>query len=105
MVTLLKGLQSRAVRQGQSTNQHIQAPLSWQAINQTLSNSGNPQVDYEGFAARWEQEPELKKLVSRFDGQGLILNTPGLEDQPEQGKPKTSGIEQMAKRATAKEFK
>jgi hypothetical protein len=67
--------------------------------------SGNPAIDYDRFAARWEQDPILKKIVDRFDGQGVVLKTQVHQDQPEQGKPKPKELDKMAKRATAKAFK
>lgn len=60
---------------------------------------------YKAFAARWESPQEgamLKKLIDRFDGQGIVLNTANPEDTPEQGKPDQgkSAMGAAAKRAT-----
>jgi hypothetical protein len=80
--------------------------MTWKALNIEGQPYGAPDIDYERFAARWESDPIIKKLVSRFDGRGLVVNTTGPEDQTSQGEPeKSSGIEQMAKRATANAFK
>jgi hypothetical protein len=67
--------------------------------------SGSPAIDYDRFAARWEQDPILKKIVDRFDGQGVVLKTQAHQEQPGQGKPQPQEIDKMAKRATAKAFK
>ena len=43
--------------------------------------SGSPAIDYDRFAARWEQDPILKKIVDRFDGQGVVLKTQAHQEQ------------------------
>jgi hypothetical protein len=95
---LLRDLQSTANRQ------HMQAPMTWQAINNSLRSQGNPEIGYDEFAARWDADPILKQLVDRFDGHGLVVKTDAKE-QPEQGQKKTNAMGQMAKRATDKAFK
>lgn len=61
-------------------------------------------ISYDAFAARWDSEDEgpiLKKLVDKFDGNGLTLKTQ--ETEPEQGQggnEAESDIARMAKRAT-----
>jgi len=65
--------------------------MSWGAINQAGQNYGAPDIDYDRFAARWESDPILKKLVSRFDGHGLVVKTDKHEPKPNQGEaPKPS---------------
>jgi len=101
---LLRDLQATADRQHTSTGQETTAPLTWQAINNVLGKQGNPEIGYDEFAARWDSDPILKQLVDRFDGQGLVIKTKGMADEPEQGKAKTNGVEQMAKAATKRAF-
>ena len=59
-------------------------------------------IDYDAFAARWDDPQEgalLKKLVKKFDGSGLLINThKASSDTPR--KEKTGEVEKMAKRAT-----
>lgn len=61
-------------------------------------------VSYDAFAARWDspdEGPVLKKLVDKFDGNGLTLKTK--ETEPEQGQggeEAESEISRMARRAT-----
>ena len=85
-------------------SQHIQSPLTWQAVNSALHGQSAPMVTYREFNARWEKEPILKQLVDRFDGHGLVVKT-AAKDQPEKGQPKANAMDKMAKRATDKAFK
>jgi hypothetical protein len=103
-VATLRDLQATANRQHVSTGQSVSAPLTWQALNHIITKSGNPEVGYDEFAARWDSEPMLKQLVARFDGQGLVIKTKGMDSDPTQGEPKTNGVEQMAKAATKRAF-
>ena len=63
----LRALQSAA------NNKQSQAQLTWDAINQTGQEYGGPDIDYDRFAARWDSDPILKQLVSRFDGHGVVV--------------------------------
>jgi len=79
--------------------------LSWDAVNQLGQQYGSPDIDYDRFAARWESDPILKKLVDRFDGHGLVIKTQKHAEQPEQGNPEkkaANAVDQMAKSATKK---
>ena len=100
MVLTLRALQSAA------NNQHIEAPMSWDAINHTGQNYGAPDIDYDRFAARWESDPILKQLVDRFDGHGLVIKTDKKEDQPNSRQHHGKDlVAQMAKSATKRAFK
>jgi len=101
----LRALQSSANNQGANQDRHIDAPMTWDALNQAGQNYGAPDIDYDRFAARWASDPVLKQLVDRFDGQGVVIKTKGAEDEPEQGEPKGNEVSKMAKRATAKAIK
>lgn len=80
--------------------------MTWDALNHIGSNYGSPDIDYDRFAARWDSDPMLQKLVARFDGQGVVIKTHNKEDEVEQGAPKGgSAIDQMAKSATNKAMK
>lgn len=65
-------------------------------------------MTYDGFARRWDAEESLPpdqqvlhKLVKRFDGSDLTLNTTEKSAQIEKGK-QGNEMSKMAKRATAK---
>lgn len=93
---MLRGLQASA------DNQHTVSPMTWQAINQELEASGAPFIDYERFAARWDADPMLKQIVSKFDGRGLVIKThKTTQDSEVTGEPTgKSQLSKMAKRAT-----
>ena len=82
--------------------------MSWIAINNLIGKEGNPQVTYKEFDARWKsQDPtdqELKDLVDRFDGQGIVIKTQGMDSNPEQGKPDKNGVASAAMNATNRAF-
>lgn len=61
--------------QSSADNQNAEAPMTWQALNVAASNMGAPTIDYDRFAARWETDPILKKLVDRFDSAGVVIKT------------------------------
>jgi hypothetical protein len=57
--------------------------MTWDAINQAGQQYGAPDIDYDRFAARWDADPILKQLVTRFDGHGLVVKTKNKEDMTE----------------------
>jgi len=83
--------------------------MTWDALNQNGQEFGSPDIDYDRFAARWDSDPILKKLVDRFDGHGVVIKTANSEDQPEQGNPEekkaSNAIDSMAMSATKKAMK
>ena len=99
MVLTLRALQSSA------NNKHIEAPLTWDAINQTGQQYGSPDIDYDRFAARWDSDPMLKQLVARFDGHGVVIKTDAKEPKPEMGEPKQGLMDKAAKNATNRAMK
>lgn len=94
MILTLRALQTTA------NNQHSEAPLSWDSVNQLGQQYGAPDIDYDRFAARWDADPVLKQLVARFDGHGLVVKTKNKEDETEQGDTKPSMMDKAAERAT-----
>lgn len=94
----LRALQSAA------NNQGSEAQMTWKALNAADAGMGSPNIDYDRFAARWETDPILKKLVDRFDGHGLVIKTNNKEQLP-QGQHKEREISRMAKNATKRAFK
>ena len=87
--------------QAAADNQNSEAPMTWTALNRAASNYGAPAIDYDRFAARWETDPILKKLVDRFDGTGLVIKTNEKEPST-QTSHKEKEVSRMAKRATRK---
>jgi hypothetical protein len=78
--------------------------MTWKALNAADAGMGNPNIDYDRFAARWETDPILKQLVDRFDANGLVIKTDSMSQKPEQGKEREGNIARMAKHATKKAF-
>lgn len=74
--------------------------MTWQALNQLGQEYGAPDIDYDRFAARWDSDPILKKLVDRFDGHGLVVKTHEQEPQTPQGQQ--SGMMDRAASAATK---
>jgi hypothetical protein len=81
-----------------------------------LQLAGIP-VDYDRFAARWDQEEqlppeqqELHNLVARFDSQGIVLKTKNKEQehpQHSQGQEQEQGpgwVDSTAMSAASKMF-
>lgn len=75
--------------------------MTWDAINNTGSQYGAPEIDYDRFAARWDSDPILKQLVDRFDGHGLVIKTQEKEEPKQQGQAKPGLVAKMAKRANS----
>ena len=61
--------------QSAANNQGSEAQMTWKALNSADAGMGSPNIDYDRFAARWETDPILKKLVDRFDANGLVIKT------------------------------
>lgn len=85
--------------QSDANNKGVESKLTWQALANATAQMGAPAIDYDRFAARWDAEPELKQIVDRFDGNGLVINTNDQAGQLPQGQD-TGQVEKMAKRAT-----
>jgi len=85
--------------------------LTYRALNSLTRDDGAPAIDYDRFAALWDAEegkpPEqqiIRNLVKSFDGNGVVIKTHEKENEQPKGEPKTSRIQAMAKRASAKEL-
>lgn len=99
LVLTLRALQSRA------NSEDVIAPMTWEALNQAGQQYSSPDIDYDRFSKRWESDPIMKKLVDRFDGNGLVIKTNKNVDQPEQGKPAPNMVDRAAKSATKRAMK
>lgn len=69
-----------------------------------LKNVSGTEMDYETFKAEFDNIPQLKNIVDRFDGQGLTLKT---KEKPEatRSDKNNTGLDQAASRAAAKSIK
>jgi hypothetical protein len=69
-----------------------------------LKNVSGTEMDYETFKAEFDTIPQLKNIVDRFDGQGLVLKT---KEKPEatRSDKNNTGLDQAASRAAAKSIK
>ena len=85
--------------QSAANKSHEEETETWAELQQ----AGIP-IDYDRFAARWDTDPQLKQLVARFDGQGIVLKTKAKHPEMSQGQHKDL-VGQMAKSATNKMFK
>jgi hypothetical protein len=69
---------------------------------------GSPDIDYDRFSARYDSDPVIKQLVSKFDGKGVVVKTDASEPEDESVRnPVGSGgdsVAQMAKHATKRAF-
>lgn len=92
----LRALQSAA------NNKGSQATMTWKALNTSNAGLGSPDIDYDRFKARWDSDPELKQLVDRFDGNGVVIKTKDKDPAQVGTKHKENEISRMAKRAANK---
>ena len=69
-----------------------------------LHNISGTKMDYETFKAEFDQVPQLKNIVDRFDGQGVVLKT---KEKPEATRSdKSAGsLDKSASRAAGKTLK
>ena len=58
-------------------------------------------MDYETFKTQFDSVPQLKNIVDRFDGNGLVLKTKEKPEVNRSDKDKTN-LDQAASRAAAK---
>ena len=66
-----------------------------------MRNFSGTNMDYETFKAQFDSVPQLKNIVDRFDGNGLVLKT---KEKPEatRSDKNNTGIDAAASRAAAK---
>ena len=69
-----------------------------------LRNISGTKMDYETFKAEFDQVPQLKNIVDRFDGRGITLKT---KEKPEatQSDKSSSSLDKSASRAASKTLK
>ena len=66
-----------------------------------MRNFSGTAIDYETFKAQFDSVPQIKNIVDRFDGKGLVLKT---KEKPEvtRSDKNNTGLDQAASRAAAK---
>lgn len=69
-----------------------------------MRNVTGTDIDYETFKAQFDAVPQIKNVVDRFDGQGLVLKT---REKPEatRSDKNNTGLDQAASRAAAATLK
>lgn len=69
-----------------------------------MRNVTGTDIDYETFKAQFDAVPQIKNVVDRFDGQGLVLKT---KEKPEatRSDKNNTGLDQAASRAAAATLK
>jgi hypothetical protein len=56
-----------------------------------MQNINGQEMDYDLFKVKFDSDPSLKKLVDRFDGQGVVIKTKEKQQPTELGtKPKVN---------------
>ncbi len=95
VVSALRFLQSDANNQGNISKIH------YTALNQAVIDSGQPQIGYKEFVARWnDPEDPIHNFVDDFDGENITLKTnQGMEKEMPQ-EPGTDVMDRTAKAAT-----
>jgi hypothetical protein len=98
LIRVLNALKSRSDSKG------VPGQYSWDAISNMLKNFSGTEMDYETFKAQFDTVPQLKNIVDRFDGRGLVLKT---KEKPEatRSDKSVSGLDAAASRAAAKSIK
>lgn len=68
-----------------------------------MTNIGKEEFDYETFKLAYDSDPNLAKLVARFDQEGVELKTKAQApaNNPVDGDTGSDAVAQMAQRATA----
>ncbi len=69
-----------------------------------MRNFSGTNIDYETFKAQFDTVPQIKNVVDRFDGQGLVLKTKEKPEATRSDKTNT-GLDQAASRAAAATLK
>ena len=89
---------------GSADSKGQSAYLSFEALNQIMTNMDLQQFDYDGFKQIYDANPDVQKLVKNFDDKGVTLTTKQEADSEEPmtktTDPADAAVDQMAKRAT-----
>lgn len=63
-------------------NKKISSKITWEELNSELESSGMTGIDAQSFQTRYDEDPNISKLVSSFDNSGILINTNSLQDLP-----------------------
>lgn len=91
--------------QGRADAKGTPASFSWGAISQMLKNQGGVALDYDAFKNEYDSNPNLQKLIDKFDERGIVVKTkeenpPAVGEKAQQHNG--NGLDSMAKRAAQK---
>jgi hypothetical protein len=87
---------------GKADSKNIPGKFTWDEINRFMTNIGQEEFDYDTFKLTFDADPNLQKLVARFDQEGIELKTKKQEPAqgPVDGNTGSDAVAQMAKHAT-----
>ncbi len=97
LVLVLRSIQNTA------NNKNSPASMTWDAINRATQAYGAPDIDYERFSQRYDNDPNLQSIIDNFDENGIQIKTNAGSASPKQvgGEDKgASMVAAAAKRAT-----
>jgi hypothetical protein len=87
-----------------SDSKGVPGQFTWDALSNMMRNFSGTSIDYETFKAQFDTVPQIKNVVDRFDGQGLVLKTKEKPEATRSDKNNTS-LDQAASRAAAATLK
>lgn len=87
---------------GKSDEKNVPGNFTWDQLNRFMTNIGQEEFDYDTFKLTYDSDPNLQKLVTRFDQNGVELKTKtkAPDQTPVDGNTGSDVVAQMAKRAT-----
>ena len=87
---------------GKADSKKIPGNFTWSELNRFMTNIGQEEFDYETFKLTYDSDPNLQKLVARFDQNGIELKTKAQTPAqgPIDGDTGSNVVAQMAQRAT-----
>jgi hypothetical protein len=87
---------------GKADSKNIPGKFTWDEINRFMTNIGQEEFDYDTFKLTFDADPNLQKLVARFDQEGIELKTKKQTPAqgPVDGDTGSDAVAQMAKHAT-----
>lgn len=94
LIRVLSNLQNRA------NSKKSTAKYSWEAISSMMQNINGQEIDYDLFKMEFDKNPQVKKLVNRFDAQGIEIKT--REKSPPTEFGQKPGIDMSAAKSAAK---
>ena len=71
--------------------------MSWEELNKFMDNMGAEEYNQDTFKAAYDQDPQIKGLVTSFDPEGVTLKGGEQPQQPAQD----NTVDNMAKSATS----